>query len=210
MARTTPASAIPGVRILFLFCRCLRDLFFQNLDLFFPNFPPLSVCDLTIIRDWPSMATAPTCWEWWGLTNRITITMLPMIMKTIISLLIWPSTPLMTSGGRVGEEKSVLNLGLDIFGFRIFYDMRLLSPALASEGRCEWDMESRAKCQPISPLQITFVFYRKFSETRLRLRTGDIDLDTKNTNPNTLQLGDYRNRHWLRRFTFFNPLFGIS
>ena len=27
--------------------------------------------------------------------------------------------------------------------------------------------------------------------------------------PNTLQLGDYRNRHWLCRFTFFNPLFGI-
>ena len=28
----------------------------------------------------------------------------------------------------------VLNLGLDIFGFRIFYDMRLLSPALARRG----------------------------------------------------------------------------
>ena len=42
--------------------------------------------------------------------------------------------PLMPSGGRVGEEKSVLNLGLDIFGFRIFYDMRLLSPAQASAG----------------------------------------------------------------------------
>ena len=98
------------------------------------------------------MATAPTCGEWWGLTNKITITMLPMIMKTIISLLIWPSTPLMTSGGRVGEEKSVLNLGLDIFGFRIFYDMRLLSPALASAG--EMWVGHGVTCQ--MPTNITF------------------------------------------------------
>ena len=39
-------------------------------------------------------------------------------------------------GGGVRGESAwrnlyVLNLGLDIFGFRIFYDMRLLSPALA-------------------------------------------------------------------------------
>ena len=122
-----------------------------------------------------------------------------MIMETMISVLTSKPRDITRRRG-VREESAwrnlyVLNPGLDIFGFRIFYDMRLLSLPWREERRCELDMESRAKCQPISPSQITFVFYRKFSETRLRLRTKDIDLDIKNTNPNTLQLGDYRNRH---------------
>ena len=115
---------------------------------------------------WPSLETGhqwpppphvelSRSWEWWGLTNKITITMLPMIMKTIISVLIWPSTPSWhrkEEGGRVGEEKSVLNLGLEIFGFRIFYDMRLLSPALASRG--EMWVGHGVTCQ--MPTNITF------------------------------------------------------
>ena len=65
--------------------------------------------------------------------------MAPMIMKTIISV---PSDHHDITRGRVGgREKrnllNVLNLGLYIFGFRIFYDMRLLSPVLARETRLE-------------------------------------------------------------------------
>ena len=60
--------------------------------------------------------------------------MLPMIMKTMISVL--TSKHHKEERGGVRGESAwrnlyVLNLGLDIFGFRIFYDMRLLSPALA-------------------------------------------------------------------------------
>ena len=115
-------------------------------------------------------------WERWGLTNKITITTLPMIMKTMISVL--PSKPRDITRRRGVREESawrnlyVLNPGLDIFGFRIFYDMRLLSLPWRGERRCELDMESRAKCQPISPSQITFVFYRKFWETRLSRDRG--------------------------------------
>ena len=59
-----------------------------------------------------------------------------MIMKTIISV---PSDHDVITGGELERERrnllNVLNLGLDIFGFRIFYDMRLLSPVLARERR---------------------------------------------------------------------------
>lgn len=58
-----------------------------------------------------------------------------MIMKTMISVLTSKPRDITRRRGDRGEgawrNLYVLNLGLDIFGFRIFYDMRLLSPALA-------------------------------------------------------------------------------
>ena len=61
-----------------------------------------------------------------------------MIMKTVISV---PSDHHDITRGELERERrnllNVSNLGLDIFGFRIFYDMRLLSPVLARERRLE-------------------------------------------------------------------------
>ena len=125
---------------------------------------------------------------------------------------IWPSWH---HKGRVGEgeEKSVKCLESWI---RYIWLQNILRHETTvpgpGEGEKTW-VGHGVTCQ--MPTNITFTdnfcFLSKvLRNTSQRPGTLVIDLDTKNTNPNTLQLGDYRNRHWLCRFTFFNPLFRIS